>query len=52
MKIPFSSNIEDEINGYVETKPDVNTFLFATFFISLSFCISGIVVKNPCSSLK
>ena len=35
IKIPFSSKIEEDTNGYVETKPLVNIFLLLTFFISL-----------------
>lgn len=35
INIPFSSKIEDDINGYVDISPLVRIFLFATFFISL-----------------
>ena len=40
IKIPFSSNIEAEINGYVESNPVVKIFLFAEFFTSLLFYIN------------
>ena len=50
--IPYSSKIDDEIKGYVETNPLVKIFLLATFFISLLFLKRGSVERYPCSSLK
>ena len=50
--MPSSSNIAEEINGYVATSPLVNTFLLAAFFKSKEFSISGNAVKYACSCLK
>ena len=52
VNIPSSSNIEDDINGYVETSELVNTFLFAASFMSELFSPVGIQDKNNCSCLK
>ena len=41
INIPVSSNIAEEINGYVASSPLVNTFLFATSFNSFLFSIKG-----------
>ena len=52
IKIPSSSKIADEINGYVATNPLVNTFLFAASFNSIELFIIGRDVKKACSCLK
>ena len=50
--IPSSSNILDDINGYVETSPLVNIFLLDANLISILFSIIGRHDKNTCSCLK
>ena len=50
--MPYTENIEDDINGYVQTNPDVSTFLFETTFISSLFSIKGKHALKVCSSLK
>ena len=40
------------MNGYVETSPEVNTFLLAANLISLLFSIIGRHAKYNCSCLK
>ena len=52
IKIPFGSKIVEDINGYVESKPDVNIFLLAAFFIISLFSDIGKVAKNISSCLK
>ena len=44
--------MDADINGYVESNPDVNIFLLADFFISILFSINGKQDLNTCSSLK
>ncbi len=51
-KIPSSSKILDDIKGYVETSPLVNTFLLDANLISLLFSIIGRHDKYICSCLK
>lgn len=52
IKIPFSSKIEEDINGYVAVSPDVKTFLFDTACTSALFSNNGSVDNKVCSSLK
>ena len=48
----INGQIVDEINGYVETNPEVNMFLLLAYLMSLLFSIIGKHDKNTCSCLK
>ena len=51
-KIPSSSNIDDDIKGYVTINPFVKTFLLVASFIILLFSIEGIPDINVSCCLK
>ena len=52
IKIPSSSKMEEVIKGYVLTKPLVNTFLRAAFFIEGLLIPVGIHANNTSDCLK